>query len=286
MEQHRIKLGMLAVILVCLVVFCCVAHLYAWFIFVKHFVFSDGECDQPLGTWLGTYLYLVFVAKPSVNCCVSACGRRRGQAELQSMTLEELHRATIDDMQRINRRQVLAHRLHGILSVSVLFWGIISVQLSDTCQETNARLYEFVSFFAWLVLLVPIFLLVITCTTTGILIYLSTLARSPKAASKDTFDIIPNVKLGPNGAPEDTVANQDASDNICCICMLPFGGDRPGRFKAMIRKPSYPAVKKTPCGHMMHAECLQPWLNVARTCPICRTDLDEACRGAGAGSRR
>ena len=29
------------------------------------------------------------------------------------------------------------------------------------------------------------------------------------------------------------------------------------------------------CGHQFHSQCLQKWLTYARTCPLCRTPIEE-----------
>merc|ERR1711869_159038 len=36
------------------------------------------------------------------------------------------------------------------------------------------------------------------------------------------------------------------------------------------------AILRTPCDHYFHKDCLGEWLKLAKTCPICRSDLDEA----------
>jgi hypothetical protein len=41
-------------------------------------------------------------------------------------------------------------------------------------------------------------------------------------------------------------------------------------------------IVKTPCGHYYHKDCLEKWLKLAQTCPLCRLNLDEwAWRGDG-----
>merc|ERR1712226_769025 len=44
------------------------------------------------------------------------------------------------------------------------------------------------------------------------------------------------------------------------------------------------AIKKTICGHFFHEECLEPWLRMNRTCPLCRADLAQGLCELSAGS--
>ena len=154
-----------------------------------------------------------------------------------------------------------------------LFWvlmGVHWVKQSDTCKDTNPELFKFVSWYVYFVMTLQIVSIVLSCMFMGFLFYLMNNGyfRTQQAASGETFDAIPLVPLGPDGSPQINAENDGSSENTCCVCFEEFGGNKP--------------VKKTPCGHMIHAECLKPWLNVARTCPICRTDLDQACRQAAA----
>jgi len=57
----------------------------------------------------------------------------------------------------------------------------------------------------------------------------------------------------------------------CPICQEIFSGEE--------------VIKKTPCGHFFHEQCLGKWLeNHARSCPLCRLDLQEAV-DTGGGSQ-
>lgn len=47
----------------------------------------------------------------------------------------------------------------------------------------------------------------------------------------------------------------------CPICLVTFGPDE--------------AIRLTPCDHPFHEECLGSWLQVGRTCAVCRCDVTE-----------
>lgn len=54
----------------------------------------------------------------------------------------------------------------------------------------------------------------------------------------------------------------------------------------------FEAGKEMPCGHRFHGECLERWLGVHGSCPVCRRELppaeaaDEQNGGAAAGAER
>jgi len=60
--------------------------------------------------------------------------------------------------------------------------------------------------------------------------------------------------------------NDNSSDHNCneqcCICMEPFvEGDK---------------IRRLPCLHIFHTNEIDQWLRVNRTCPICKTDIQQA----------
>ena len=49
------------------------------------------------------------------------------------------------------------------------------------------------------------------------------------------------------------------SSQTCSICINSFAKDE--------------IIKKLPCGHILHRDCVKPWLKVDSRCPVCRFDL-------------
>mmetsp|Transcript_66900 Transcript_66900/g.116415 ORF Transcript_66900/g.116415 Transcript_66900/m.116415 type:complete len:305 (-) Transcript_66900:87-1001(-) len=159
--------------------------------------------------------------------------------------------------------------LNFVLRIVLLILGIFWMSQSRTCEKTNPHLYNFVHAF--------LIFLGISWTTFGLLPLL----------------IVPIVFFGMrngwfdgiNGADADTIKNMDTvpfdaslfstepSDNLpepeCCVCSEPFGPDK--------------EIKRTPCQHYFHEECLGRWLKMAKSCPLCRKDLEEAVLGGGDG---
>jgi hypothetical protein len=52
---------------------------------------------------------------------------------------------------------------------------------------------------------------------------------------------------------------EDDLSDVCPVCQCPFETND--------------VVTQTSCRHNFHLDCLLPWLEKRRTCPICRADL-------------
>lgn len=83
------------------------------------------------------------------------------------------------------------------------------------------------------------------------------LPRRPGAAPEDLIDSLPTVAYDP--ARFTDAGTPSSLPSACPVCLEAF---EPGR-----------SIKQTPCGHVFHTDCLGGWLQVARTCPLCRQDL-------------
>eukprot|EP00929_Paragymnodinium_shiwhaense_P112757 TRINITY_DN81020_c0_g1_i1.p1 TRINITY_DN81020_c0_g1~~TRINITY_DN81020_c0_g1_i1.p1 ORF type:complete len:312 (+),score=48.27 TRINITY_DN81020_c0_g1_i1:210-1145(+) len=88
--------------------------------------------------------------------------------------------------------------------------------------------------------------------------------RSENAAPDDLIDSLAKVEFDP------ALFDGDARGGYpqeCLICLDAFDANR--------------AITRTPCtagrsnGHVFHTQCLAGWLQCARTCPLCRSDLTE-----------
>ena len=171
---------------------------------------------------------------------------------------------SLDEVQRLerNKRERRIEQLQLCITCGAICLGIYFVRQSTTCQETNPSLYDFVRFFVWFLFFLYTFLYLFCLIAFCIILrlsFLSRLAKTSNAAAKDTFDSIPLVS-------QESKQIEASTESVCCVCMDELIGDKP--------------VKKMPCDHMIHAECLKTWLNVGKTCPMCRTDLDVAVREA------
>ncbi|GKE85750.1 E3 ubiquitin protein ligase RING1-like protein [Tanacetum coccineum] len=70
-------------------------------------------------------------------------------------------------------------------------------------------------------------------------------------ASKSAVEKLPSVKVGKE------ILESDYSD--CAVCKDGFELDE--------------EVKKLPCKHMYHSDCILPWLDLHNSCPVCRFEL-------------
>jgi len=53
----------------------------------------------------------------------------------------------------------------------------------------------------------------------------------------------------------------DENENKCTICLCEYQrGDN---------------VTALPCIHKFHVDCINLWIRTSRTCPICRTNIDQ-----------
>ncbi|KAL7134283.1 hypothetical protein ABFS83_11G016300 [Erythranthe nasuta] len=71
--------------------------------------------------------------------------------------------------------------------------------------------------------------------------------RGPPPASRSMIDDLSTVKIS---------RKHVRAESTCAVCKE--------RFESGTR------VKKLPCGHLYHSECIGPWLEQRSSCPVCR----------------
>lgn len=78
--------------------------------------------------------------------------------------------------------------------------------------------------------------------------------KKPRAASQELIDSLPLICFNPELGADDTW------ENGCSICLSEFeAGD---------------LLRKLPCGHRFHGQCVDTWLCRNRKCPLCNHSVD------------
>jgi hypothetical protein len=85
-------------------------------------------------------------------------------------------------------------------------------------------------------------------------------------ASKDAFMALGLEQVNPSAAH----ASQD-----CAVCTKPLAVHDRTISTHVTLKDYHPTVRVSSCGHIHGQECLQAWLNVGNSCPICSRILFE-----------
>uniref|UniRef100_A0A7C9CPN3 RING-type domain-containing protein n=2 Tax=Opuntia streptacantha TaxID=393608 RepID=A0A7C9CPN3_OPUST len=68
-------------------------------------------------------------------------------------------------------------------------------------------------------------------------------------------------KSGPVGdeTKDRTISQEDA---VCCICLAQYVDDD--------------ELRELPCSHLFHSECVDKWLKINASCPLCKLEVSEA----------
>lgn len=156
--------------------------------------------------------------------------------------------------------RIIARVLPWITITLGIYWLI----MSKTCANTNPELYNFVYWYIIFLTVTYIMSVTLTIVLVSLLIYaaMNGWLGNQQGASPETITKIENFKYDPDvfGDPDNPADGRPP--NECCVCSEPYSAEMP--------------MKKTPCKHYFHTECLEKWLKVARTCPLCRLDLEDA----------
>lgn len=164
------------------------------------------------------------------------------------------------------RNQIAVSLLRMMITPIALIVGVYLYHHSTTCKETNPTLYHFTKMYliwyatSWLIgiaILGGMVSVVLTLHRMGLL------AQGPgphMAARSGLIDDIETVVFRPSDFCESGSDGKEPPE--CAICMVAYEDGE--------------SIKKTPCGHFFHEECLGKWLENAKSCPLCRKDLQGA----------
>ncbi len=67
---------------------------------------------------------------------------------------------------------------------------------------------------------------------------------------------------------------QSKTHEYCCIHKDMYKYERPSEC-VICSETLLESIRPTRCGHFMHPECLNKWLETNENCPVCRTQLIE-----------
>ncbi|KAG4196693.1 hypothetical protein ERO13_A06G187900v2 [Gossypium hirsutum] len=69
--------------------------------------------------------------------------------------------------------------------------------------------------------------------------------------------------LAAGTAKERVISGEDA---VCCICLAKFADND--------------ELRELPCLHVFHVECVDKWLKINASCPLCKTEIGESSSGS------
>mmetsp|Transcript_22094 Transcript_22094/g.46600 ORF Transcript_22094/g.46600 Transcript_22094/m.46600 type:complete len:1058 (+) Transcript_22094:244-3417(+) len=258
-------------VLFSLLLFCIVI---AWVLLTSTYVLSHNkECDVPLKAyfWMVSLQLILDIFRADI--------------------MRWLCRHETDSGRRLPPRVIMYNVAYLIYAMLVLRLGVRSVFITEsTCSSTAPELFYasliFVclSMMAWAIILlgylIPFCFVAILLTRNGYFpngdIASSRGVMGGRRARIGTGrisgfvgEVFPNTCSNP--APPGTADRlrmvllhelPDSYQKECCICMMEYKDGE--------------VIVATPCEHIFHKRCCQEWLQLSRTCPVCRKDLPDA----------
>jgi hypothetical protein len=170
-----------------------------------------------------------------------------------------------DSRQGVPPRVVIYNVVYLIYAMLVLRMGLKSVfplEGIPTCASTAPELYFVSTVFVSLSL--AAFPNADTASPSG-----GTTNIGGSRISGIVGNVFPNAYSNP--APPDTIEKlrvvlleeiPDSYPKECCVCMMEYVAGE--------------VTIVTPCEHIFHKRCCNDWLQLSRTCPVCRADIPGA----------
>lgn len=251
--------------------FLLVLYLISWVILIATYVLSlTKTCDVPLKAyfWLATLQLAMDFFRAEI--------------------MKWMCRWRSDSRGGVPLRVLLYNIAYLIYAMLVLRLGILSVFVREsTCYNTAPELFLASAVFVSLTLLAWTWIIVgymIPYTTVALLLTRNGYFPNEDLNAVDGVEgnrrgrrligILPNNLANP--APPECIEKlrvvmygefNDSFHKECCICLMEY---EPGD-----------GIVATPCDHIFHKQCCKEWLQLSRSCPICRRDIVE---GLGEGS--
>eukprot|EP00939_MAST-03C_sp_MAST-3C-sp1_P003692 g3692.t1 len=211
-----------------------------------------NACDRPLALWDVLYIGL------SVMALAQAWVLMDDRYLLEPQPFSTLYK-------------ICKNTKHGLNLVRVMWFVVGNVWLAQTddCASESPHVFNltvalivcnYVLIFLPCILLALLIPLICFCLPCLIRI-LSVVQSSERGASEEAIAKLPKTKFRPGMF--------DDSDSKCAICLCDYeDGDD---------------LRPLPCAgkHHFHQECVDDWLKVNATCPICREEIAKGTSGSG-----
>uniref|UniRef100_A0A6U8UNG5 RING-type domain-containing protein n=1 Tax=Zooxanthella nutricula TaxID=1333877 RepID=A0A6U8UNG5_9DINO len=232
--------------------------LLIWLV-VAYWQHSDDDCVMPLRTWVHVVCVIVAynstVNRPTPRgSCVQRyiCRWTRDASDPQPPLRVRLYNLT--------------------MTIFVFMWNCVGLHWvsidsasgnAASCREAAPALFSAVKVYASFNLAVTLFMYLNMFGFAQILriALRQGLLRTSQAAPQGSLE--KNTEVA---TMDDPLLQENPS---CSICLDEFDSETP-------------FVKTKTCSHLFHKQCLKGWLQVNRTCPLCREDLGSTPSGAPA----
>jgi len=172
--------------------------------------------------------------------------------------------SSISRAQEDGPRPICKQCLSWLVSIALVVLGCFWLGQCHSCQKDDPELYGFVKAYiiflgiTWTCLLaVPIAALIVVILGMQFGWFEGRNGADPK-----TILMLETLSYDADLFSREGEVEDGKYPSECCICCENFGPEM--------------EIKRTPCNHCFHKECLGNWLKVTTSCPLCRNDLEKA----------
>ncbi|CAJ1341669.1 unnamed protein product [Effrenium voratum] len=207
-------------------------------IFLAMFWTPCGLCNRPLRYWILVHCALQLLQAPvRLVFFLRLCHVQRINGNIQECVRQLTHSS--------------AWRTSKVVSIVTYGWFILGVVwlLNSTHCKSCPGLYR--------LSLAVIFAAVARLLMTLIVFYHSFPPRlqgqqppKPKGANQELIDSLPLMVYSP----------ERSTDQSCAVCLSEFDKDA--------------VLRRLPCAHSFHRNCIDKWLRRNKVCPLCLQDIE------------
>jgi len=166
-------------------------------------------------------------------------------------------------------------KLRAWLDLVIIIWFIVGQTFvfgTSNCSKEVPALYQYslaLIILIYISIAFPYLLLIALCVCFPCVFLFLRLVSEPEGASEDVIRRLPSRKFQSSVSPESQESKQGSQqprngEDIpsCAVCMENYvNGDE---------------LRSLPCRHEFHTKCVDEWLKLRNTCPLCRKKCTDA----------